>query len=84
LDDKAKRRLSNGGKTSDELFALYYDRRKVKLTPPKNKKYKELLNKFHQFLGEFSALSVVVLVMLLLPTVAGCVVRAEVQLISLI
>ena len=53
LDDKAKRRLSNKLKTNNELFALYYDRLKVRLTPNQFEQYRTLLDKFHQFLGEF-------------------------------
>jgi len=53
LDDKAKRRLSNKHKTNHELFALYYNRLKVKLTPGQAVQYRDLLDKFHQFLGEF-------------------------------
>jgi len=53
LDDKAKRRLSNKHKTNHELFAFYYDHLKVKLTPDQVIQYRALLDKFHQFLGEF-------------------------------
>jgi len=38
LDDKAKRRLSNKYKTNHELFALYYNRLKVKLIKMVDKK----------------------------------------------
>ena len=53
LDDKAKRRLSLKRKTNHELFPLYYDRLKVKLTPGQYDQYTLILDKYHQFLGEF-------------------------------
>jgi len=53
LDDKAKRRLSNKGKTNSELFTLYYDHLRVRLTQGQVTQYRALLDKFHQFLGEF-------------------------------
>jgi len=53
LDDKAKRRLSLKRKTNRELFSLYYDRLKVKLTPDQYDQYTLILDKYHQFLGEF-------------------------------
>ena len=53
LDDKAKRRLSLKRKTNRELFSLYYDRLKVKLTPGQYDQYTLILDKYHQFLGEF-------------------------------
>jgi len=53
LDDKAKRRLSLKRKTNHELFTLYYDHLKVRLTPGQFDQYTQLLDKFHQFLGEF-------------------------------
>ena len=53
MDDKAKRRLLLKRKTNSELFALYYDHLKVKLTPDQFDQYKLLLDKYHQFLGEF-------------------------------
>ena len=53
MDDKAKRRLSLKRKTNHELFALYYDHLKVKLTPGQYEQYTLILGKFHEFLGEF-------------------------------
>jgi integrase len=53
LDDKAKRRLSLRRKTNHELFALYYDHLKVRLTPGQFDQYTLILDKYHQFLGEF-------------------------------
>jgi integrase len=53
LDDKAKRRLSLRCKTNNELFTLYYEHLKLKLTPGQFDQYTLLLNKFWQFLGEF-------------------------------
>ena len=53
MDDKAKRRLSLRRKTNHELFALYYDHLKVRLTPGQFDQYTLILDKYHQFLGEF-------------------------------
>ncbi len=53
MDDKAKRRLFLKRKTNRELFSLYYDHLKVKLTPGQYDQYTLLLDKYHQFLGEF-------------------------------
>jgi len=53
LDDNAERRLFLKQKTNHELFELYYDHLKVKLAPGQFDQYKQLLDKFHQFLGEF-------------------------------
>ncbi len=53
LDDKAKRRLSLRQKTNQELFALYYDHLKVKLSHGQVDQYTQLLDKLHHFLGEF-------------------------------
>jgi len=53
LGDKAKRRLSLKRKTNHELFALYYDHLRVKLTPGQFDQYTLIIGKFHQFLGEF-------------------------------
>jgi len=53
LDDKAKRRLSLKRKTNHELFSLYYDHLKVRLTPGQFDQYTLVLDKYHQFLGEF-------------------------------
>ncbi len=53
MDDKAKRRLSLRSKTNHELFSLYYDRLKVRLTPDQYDQYTLILDKYHQFLGEF-------------------------------
>jgi integrase len=53
LDDKAKRRLSLKRKTNHELFSLYYDHLRVKLTPGQFDQYRLILGKFHEFLGEF-------------------------------
>ena len=53
MDDKAKRRLSLRRKTNHELFALYYDCLKVRLTPGQFDQYTLVLDKFRQFLGEF-------------------------------
>jgi len=53
LDDKAKRRLSLKRKTNHELFALYYDHLKVRLTPGQFDQYTLVLDRFRQFLGEF-------------------------------
>ncbi|MFC2035878.1 tyrosine-type recombinase/integrase [Chloroflexota bacterium] len=53
MDDKAKRRLSNKRKSNCELFTFYYDRLKVKLTLGQFEQYVQLLDKFHQYLGEF-------------------------------
>ena len=53
MDDKAKRRLSLRQKTNHELFALYYDHLKVRLTLGQFDQYTFLLDKYHQFLGEF-------------------------------
>lgn len=53
MDDKAKRRLSLKRKTNRELFSLYYDHLKVRLTPGQFEQYTLLLDKYHQFLGEF-------------------------------
>ena len=53
LDDKAKRRLSLRRKTNDELFLLYYDQLKVRLTQGQFEQYNLLLDKFHLFLGQF-------------------------------
>ena len=53
MDDKAKRRLSLKHKTNHELFTLYYDHLKVRLTPGQFDQYTQLLDKYHEFLGEF-------------------------------
>ncbi|MEE8618624.1 MAG: site-specific integrase [Dehalococcoidales bacterium] len=53
MDDKAKRRLSLKRKTNHELFSLYYDHLKVRLTPGQFDQYTLILDKYHQFLGEF-------------------------------
>ncbi len=53
MNDKAKRRLSLKCKTNHELFALYYDHLKVRLTPGQFDQYTLVLDKYHQFLGEF-------------------------------
>jgi len=53
LDDKAKRRLSLRQKTNNELFTLYYDHLKVRLTPGQFDQYTQFLDKLQQFLGEF-------------------------------
>jgi integrase len=53
LDNKAKRRLSLKRKTNHELFTLYIEYLKVRLTPGQLDQYKQLLDKFHQFLEEF-------------------------------
>jgi len=53
LDDKAKRRLSLKRKTNHELFMLYYDHLKVRLTPGQFEQYTQVLDKYRQFLGEF-------------------------------
>jgi integrase len=53
LDDKAKRRLSLMSKTNHELFTMYYNRLKVKLTQDQLIQYQRLLDLFHRFLGEF-------------------------------
>ncbi|MFC1935058.1 tyrosine-type recombinase/integrase, partial [Chloroflexota bacterium] len=53
LDDKAKRRLSLRQKTNHELFALYYDHLKVRLTPGQFDQYTQFIDRFQQFLGEF-------------------------------
>ncbi|MFC1905114.1 tyrosine-type recombinase/integrase [Chloroflexota bacterium] len=53
MDDKAKRRLSLRQKTNHELFELYYDHLKVRLTPGQFDQYTLLLDKYHKFLGEF-------------------------------
>ncbi len=53
LDDKAKRRLFLKRKTNHELFSLYYDHLKVRLTPGQFDQYTLLLDKYHQFLGDF-------------------------------
>ena len=53
LDDKAKRRLSLRRKTNHELFSLYYDHLKVRLTPGQFEQYTLILDKLHRFLGEF-------------------------------
>ncbi len=53
MDDRAKRRLSLRKKTNQELFALYYDYLKVRLSPGQVIQYSELLDKLHNFLGEF-------------------------------
>ena len=53
MDDKAKRRLSLKRKTNHELFTLYYDHLKVRLTPGQFAQYTLVLDKYRQFLGEF-------------------------------
>jgi integrase len=53
LDDKAKRRLSLKCKTNHELFTLYYDHLKIRLTPDQFDQYKFILDKYWQFLGGF-------------------------------
>jgi hypothetical protein len=53
LDDKAKRRLSLRSKTNHELFSLYYDHLRVKLTPGQFDQYTLILDKFHESLGEY-------------------------------
>ena len=53
MDDKAKRRLSLKRKTNHELFVLYYDHLKVRLTPGQFDQYTLVLDKLRQFLGEF-------------------------------
>ena len=53
MDDKAKRRLSLKRKTNHELFTLYYDHLKVRLTPGQFDQYTLVLDKYRQFLGEF-------------------------------
>ena len=53
MGDKAKRRLSLKRKTNRELFALYYDHLRIKLTPGQFEQYKLVLDKFWDFLGEF-------------------------------
>jgi integrase len=53
LDDKAKRRLSLMSKTNHELFTMYYDHLRVKLTQDQFKQYQRLLDLLHRFLGEF-------------------------------
>lgn len=53
MDDKAKRRLSLRNKTNHELFTLYYDRLKVKLSEGQYEQYKQILDKLLTFLGEF-------------------------------
>ena len=53
MDDKAKRRPSLKRKTNHELFSLYYDHLKVRLTSGQFDQYTQLLDKFRQFLGEF-------------------------------
>ncbi len=53
MDDKAERRLSLKRKTNSELFALYYDHLKIRLTSGQFDQYKLLLDKYRQFLGEF-------------------------------
>ncbi len=53
MDDKAKRRLSLKRKTNHELFVLYYDHLKVRLTHGQFDQYTLILDKFRQFLGEF-------------------------------
>ena len=53
MDDKAKRRLSLKSKTNHELFSLYYDHLRVRLTPEQFDQYTLLLDKFHEFLGEY-------------------------------
>jgi len=54
LDDKAKRRLSLKRKTNHELFMLYYDHLKGRLTPGQFAQYTLLLDKYRQFPGEFA------------------------------
>ncbi|MFC2062642.1 hypothetical protein ACFLS8_01655 [Chloroflexota bacterium] len=53
MDDKAKRRLSLKCKTNHELFMLYYNHLKVRLTPGQFDQYTQVLDKYRQFLGEF-------------------------------
>ncbi|GAH72460.1 unnamed protein product [marine sediment metagenome] len=53
MDDKAKRRLSLKCKTNHELFTLYYDHLKIRLTPGQFDQYTFILDKYRQFLGEF-------------------------------
>ena len=53
MDNKTKRRLSLKCKTNHELFTLYYDYLKVRLTLGQHDQYTLVLDKYHQFLGEF-------------------------------
>ncbi|MFC2034425.1 hypothetical protein ACFLTT_03385 [Chloroflexota bacterium] len=53
MDDKAKSRLSLKRKTNPELFKLYYDHLKIRLSPGQFDQYKLLLDKYHHFIGEF-------------------------------
>ncbi len=53
MDDKAKRRLSLKQKTNSELFELYYDHLKIRLTPGQFDQYTLLLDEYRQFLGEY-------------------------------
>jgi integrase/recombinase XerD len=53
LDERARRRLKLKHESNHELFSLYYQELKLRLTPGQYIEYTRVLEKFHQYLGQF-------------------------------
>jgi integrase len=53
LDERARRRLMLKQKSNDEIFFLYFQELKLRLTPGQYEEYTRVLSKFREYLGSW-------------------------------